>query len=123
MCSIVLTLTATPLTTPFTEPHVASLHLHFTSPSQSVLESRGTFDVTVYDPADVFGEGGALAESGGELRTPHFFFAQVSACSHHTVAHVYRRSRTVSNGRWPLRNQSNIGGSSVAHVQRFGWPS
>jgi len=89
-----------------------------------VLESRGTFDVTVYDPADVFGEGGALAESGGELRTPHFFFAQVSVGNDYTVAHVQRVcSSTLSYGRWPLRSQSNFGGSSVAHVQRFGWPS
>mmetsp|Transcript_21215 Transcript_21215/g.42158 ORF Transcript_21215/g.42158 Transcript_21215/m.42158 type:complete len:221 (+) Transcript_21215:293-955(+) len=30
-------------------------------------------EVTVFDPAEVFGEGGALASSGGELQTPHFF--------------------------------------------------
>jgi len=33
-----------------------------------------THELTVFDPLDVFGEGGALADSGGELKTPHFFF-------------------------------------------------
>ena len=59
---------------------VVGLSRHATlSFTQATLESRGTHDVTVYDPVDVFGEGGALAESGGELRTPHFFFAQGAA--------------------------------------------
>ena len=30
-------------------------------------------DVTVFDPLEVFGEGGALASSGAEVRTPHFY--------------------------------------------------
>jgi hypothetical protein len=30
--------------------------------------------VTVLDPLELFGEGGALASSGGELRTPAFFY-------------------------------------------------
>jgi len=33
-----------------------------------------THDVTVLDPKDIFGEGGALAASGAEVRTPSFFF-------------------------------------------------
>ena len=33
-----------------------------------------THEVTVYDPIEVFGKGGALEASGAELRTPHFFF-------------------------------------------------
>lgn len=33
-----------------------------------------THSITVYDPAVVFAEGGALAESGAELRNPHFFY-------------------------------------------------
>jgi NAD(P)H-dependent FMN reductase len=31
-------------------------------------------DVTVYDPLEVFGEGGALFESGAEVRKPSFFY-------------------------------------------------
>ena len=38
-----------------------------------------THDVTVYDPLEVFGPGGALVESGAELKTPHFFFKQGEA--------------------------------------------
>eukprot|EP00290_Baffinella_frigidus_P009415 CAMPEP_0180136856 /NCGR_PEP_ID=MMETSP0986-20121125/11803_1 /TAXON_ID=697907 /ORGANISM="non described non described, Strain CCMP2293" /LENGTH=226 /DNA_ID=CAMNT_0022078081 /DNA_START=19 /DNA_END=699 /DNA_ORIENTATION=+ len=30
--------------------------------------------ITVLDPLELFGAGGALAESGGELRTPSFFY-------------------------------------------------
>uniref|UniRef100_A0A7S0TAG5 NADPH-dependent FMN reductase-like domain-containing protein n=1 Tax=Pseudo-nitzschia delicatissima TaxID=44447 RepID=A0A7S0TAG5_9STRA len=33
-----------------------------------------THEVTVYDPIEVFGKGGALEASGAEIRTPHFFF-------------------------------------------------
>uniref|UniRef100_A0A7S1FMR8 NADPH-dependent FMN reductase-like domain-containing protein n=2 Tax=Corethron hystrix TaxID=216773 RepID=A0A7S1FMR8_9STRA len=33
-----------------------------------------THELTVYDPIEVFGEGGALQSSGAEIRTPHFFF-------------------------------------------------
>lgn len=33
-----------------------------------------THQVTIFDPLDVFAPGGALAESGAELKTPHFFF-------------------------------------------------
>jgi NAD(P)H-dependent FMN reductase len=33
-----------------------------------------THDITVYDPIEVFGKGGALESSGAEIRTPHFFF-------------------------------------------------
>ncbi len=33
-----------------------------------------THEVTVYDPIEVFGKGGALEASGSEIRTPHFFF-------------------------------------------------
>lgn len=33
-----------------------------------------THEVTVFDPLEVFAPGGALAESGAELKTPHFFF-------------------------------------------------
>lgn len=38
-----------------------------------------THALTVYDPATVFGEGGALFESGGELRNPHFFYGKGEA--------------------------------------------
>ena len=31
-------------------------------------------ELTVYDPIEVFGKGGALESSGAEIRTPHFFF-------------------------------------------------
>ena len=31
-------------------------------------------EVTVFDPRAVFGEGGALASSGAQLTTPHFYF-------------------------------------------------
>eukprot|EP00756_Hemistasia_phaeocysticola_P064065 Hpha_TRINITY_DN7511_c0_g1::TRINITY_DN7511_c0_g1_i1::g.19169::m.19169 len=31
-------------------------------------------EVTVFDPLEVFGEDGALASSGAQLRRPHFFF-------------------------------------------------
>jgi hypothetical protein len=51
---------------------------------KSVLNSRsGTvtcgketieYETTVYDPAVVFAPGGALAESGGQLSSPHFFY-------------------------------------------------
>ncbi len=33
-----------------------------------------THDLTVFDPLEVFGKGGALETSGAEIRTPHFFF-------------------------------------------------
>lgn len=36
-------------------------------------------EVTVLDPLELFGAGGALEESGGELRTPHFFFRKGGA--------------------------------------------
>ena len=36
-------------------------------------------DVTVFDPLEVFGEGGALAQSGCQLSEPHFFFKPGSA--------------------------------------------
>lgn len=36
-------------------------------------------EVTVFDPLEVFGEGGALAQSGCELTEPHFFFKDGSA--------------------------------------------
>ena len=32
--------------------------------------------VTILDPLVLFGEGGALASSGAEIRTPSFFFPQ-----------------------------------------------
>lgn len=31
-------------------------------------------ELTVYDPLEVFGPGGCLHASGGELKHPHFFF-------------------------------------------------
>jgi len=31
-------------------------------------------ELTVYDPLEVFGKGGALELSGAEIKTPHFFF-------------------------------------------------
>ena len=31
-------------------------------------------DVTIFDPLEVFGEGGALQSCGAEVRTPHFYF-------------------------------------------------
>ena len=33
-----------------------------------------THELTVYDPKEIFGKGGALESSGAEIRTPHFFF-------------------------------------------------
>lgn len=33
-----------------------------------------THELTVFDPIEVFGKGGALESSGAEIRTPHFFF-------------------------------------------------
>lgn len=33
-------------------------------------------EVTVFDPLEVFGEGGALHSSGAQLTTPHFYFKQ-----------------------------------------------
>mmetsp|Transcript_46849 Transcript_46849/g.146188 ORF Transcript_46849/g.146188 Transcript_46849/m.146188 type:complete len:215 (-) Transcript_46849:211-855(-) len=36
-------------------------------------------DVTVYDPLEVFGEGGALSSSGGELQTPQFMLGDPPA--------------------------------------------
>ena len=33
-----------------------------------------THEVTVYDPIEIFGKGGALESSGAEIRTPHHFF-------------------------------------------------
>jgi chromate reductase len=33
-----------------------------------------THELTVYDPIEIFGKGGALESSGAEIRTPHFFF-------------------------------------------------
>lgn len=33
-----------------------------------------THELTVFDPLEVFGEGGALEKSGAEVKTPHFFF-------------------------------------------------
>lgn len=47
----------------------------------SVLQTRAStcgeetvkHDVTVLDPLEVFGEGGALEGSGAEIKTPHFF--------------------------------------------------
>jgi len=32
-----------------------------------------THEVTVYDPIEIFGKGGALESSGAEIRTPHHF--------------------------------------------------
>eukprot|EP00960_Hanusia_phi_P006911 196886-Hanusia_phi.AAC.1 len=34
-----------------------------------------THEITVFDPLEVFGKGGALEESGAELKHPHHFFA------------------------------------------------
>mmetsp|Transcript_38950 Transcript_38950/g.91573 ORF Transcript_38950/g.91573 Transcript_38950/m.91573 type:complete len:227 (-) Transcript_38950:103-783(-) len=42
-------------------------------------ESKVVHEVTVFDPLEVFGEGGALAQSGCELAEPHFFFKPGSA--------------------------------------------
>ena len=42
-------------------------------------ESKVVHEVTVFDPLEVFGEGGALAQSGCELTAPHFFFKAGSA--------------------------------------------
>ena len=42
-------------------------------------ESKVLHDVTVFDPLEVFGEGGALAQSGCQLSEPHFFFKPGSA--------------------------------------------
>mmetsp|Transcript_20665 Transcript_20665/g.61079 ORF Transcript_20665/g.61079 Transcript_20665/m.61079 type:complete len:227 (-) Transcript_20665:220-900(-) len=36
-------------------------------------------DITTLDPLEIFGEGGALAESGAEIRTPQFFFGEGKA--------------------------------------------
>jgi chromate reductase len=33
-------------------------------------------DVTVFDPLEVFGEGGALEASGAQIKTPHFFYVE-----------------------------------------------
>eukprot|EP00536_Pseudo-nitzschia_multiseries_P008058 jgi/Psemu1/197100/e_gw1.198.25.1 len=33
-----------------------------------------THELTVFDPLEVFGEGGALETSGAAIKTPHFFF-------------------------------------------------
>ena len=38
-----------------------------------------THDITVFDPLVVFGKDGALAESGAEMKTPHFFFKEGEA--------------------------------------------
>jgi NAD(P)H-dependent FMN reductase len=38
-----------------------------------------THEVTVFDPLEVFAPGGALAESGAEMKTPHFFFKKGEA--------------------------------------------
>jgi NAD(P)H-dependent FMN reductase len=42
--------------------------------SSQVGDETITHEVTVFDPLEVFAPGGALAESGAELKTPHFFF-------------------------------------------------
>jgi NAD(P)H-dependent FMN reductase len=36
-------------------------------------------EVTLYDPIEVFGEGGALASSGAQLSKPHFYHASEAA--------------------------------------------
>ena len=49
---------------------------------KTVLEARETklgedtitHKVTIFDPLEVFAEGGALFESGAEMKTPHHFF-------------------------------------------------
>lgn len=45
---------------------------------QSRFEKSGPnsikHEVTVLDPLEAFGEGGALAESGGELKHPSYFY-------------------------------------------------
>jgi chromate reductase, NAD(P)H dehydrogenase (quinone) len=38
-----------------------------------------THEVTVFDPLEVFGPGGALAESGAEIKFPSFFFKKGEA--------------------------------------------
>lgn len=38
-----------------------------------------THSVTVYDPAVVFAEGGALYESGAQLKAPHFYYGHGKA--------------------------------------------
>lgn len=38
-----------------------------------------THELTVFDPLEVFGEGGALEASGAEIKTPHFFFQRGEA--------------------------------------------
>lgn len=42
-------------------------------------EEKVSHEFTVFDPLEVFGEGGALASSGCELKTPHFFFKKGEA--------------------------------------------
>jgi len=44
------------------------------SREQKLGEETVTHSVTVYDPLEVFAEGGALFESGAEMKHPHHFF-------------------------------------------------
>ena len=54
---------------------------------KNALETRETkigdetisHQVTVFDPLEVFAEGGALRESGAEMKRPHFFFKEGAA--------------------------------------------
>jgi NAD(P)H-dependent FMN reductase len=39
-------------------------------------EETLTYDITVFDPIEVFGTNGALEGSGGELKHPHFFYGK-----------------------------------------------
>lgn len=42
--------------------------------TSSLGDNEIKHELTVYDPIEVFGKGGALESSGAEIRTPHFFF-------------------------------------------------
>eukprot|EP00164_Ancoracysta_twista_P009170 GFYU01013490.1.p2 GENE.GFYU01013490.1~~GFYU01013490.1.p2 ORF type:complete len:257 (+),score=92.61 GFYU01013490.1:88-771(+) len=52
---------------------------HIKSRKTELGDTTVTHEVTVYDPIDVFGEGGALAHSGGHLTVPHFFMKRDDA--------------------------------------------
>lgn len=53
---------------------IRSLRARAPSASAALCRPRRGAQVTVFDPLEVFGEGGALASSGAEVKAPHFFY-------------------------------------------------
>jgi NAD(P)H-dependent FMN reductase len=51
-----------------------------------------THDVTVFDPVEVFGKGGALESSGGHMETPHFYLGKSAPAKMNSMAETIKKA-------------------------------